>query len=166
MATTSAPATEDHGKTLVSWTFPEVPNYQYSRTWYLVMVGVAIGLLTFAVFTSNPLFAFIVIIAWALIFYRSRQKPKVLKASITEDGIEVGKNFFPFDDLRSFWLVYKPPAKTLYMNFKSALRPILGVNLEDANPVEIRNQLRRYLQEDLSKEDESTSDAIGRLFRI
>lgn len=166
MAVTSTSTSEDHGKTLVSWAFPEVPNYRYSRTWYLIMITVGIGLLVFAVFTSNPLFAFIVVIAWALIFYRSRQKPKTIQAAITEDGVEVGKNFFPFDDLRSFWLVYKPPAKTLYMNFKSALRPILGITLEDANPVEIRNHLRRFLQEDLSKEDEETSDAIGRLFRI
>lgn len=166
MATTAKPTNEDHGKTLVSWTFPEVPNYRYSRTWYLIMTALGVALLVFAVFSRNPLFAFIVVIAWALIFYRSRQQPRTLAASITEDGIEIGKNFFPYDDLKNFWLIYKPPAKTLYVSFKSALRPILGIALEDANPVEIRNQLRRYLQEDLSKEDEATSDAIGRLFRI
>lgn len=165
MATTPTKNTE-HGAILVTWKFPEIPKYRYTRAWYIWMSIIAAAMLTFAAFTSNPLFAFIIVISWALIFYRSRQKPGLLTASVTEDGLTVGKDFYPFDDLKNFWLIYKPPAKTLYFSFKSSITPILSIALENGDPVEIRKQLKRFLAEDLSKEDESTSDAIGRLFRI
>ncbi|MFH0828914.1 MAG: hypothetical protein V1907_01915 [Candidatus Kerfeldbacteria bacterium] len=156
----------DHGSSLLSWKFPEIPHYAYTRMWYAIMTVIGLALLTYAIFSRNPLFAFIVIIGWSIFYYRSRQKPRVLTATIFEDGIGIGKDFFPFDDIKNFWIIYKPPAKTIYFTFKSALRPLIGIALEDANPVEIRKQLRRFIQEDLSKEDEATSDAIGRLFRI
>jgi len=165
------PATEqtqkiDRGTTLVSWKFSEIPKYDYTRRWYVVMTIIGLALLAFAIFSKNPLFAFIIVIAWALFFYRSRQKPAMLTAAVTEDGITVGKDFYSYDDLNNFWIIYKPPAKTVYVSFKSAFRPILGIALENADPVEVRKQLKRFLQEDLSKEDETASDAFGRLFKI
>lgn len=156
----------DHGSSLLSWDFPEIPQYAYTRTWYTVMTVIGLVLLAYAVFSKNPLFAFIVIIGWSIFYYRARQKPRMLTATVFEDGVGIGKDFFSFDDIKNFWIIYKPPAKTIYISFKSALRPMMGIALEDANPVEIRKQLRRFIQEDLSKEDEATSDAIGRLFRI
>lgn len=156
----------DHGKVLLSWTFPEVPVYRRSRGWYVGMSILGLALLAFAVFTRNPLFAFIIAIAWALIFFRTSQKPRRLTANVTEDGISVGKDFFPYDDIAAFWIIYKPPAKTLYLRFKSSFRPILGMALEDADPNKLRSELRRFLDEDLSREEEPASDAYGRLFKI
>ncbi len=155
-----------HGAALVSWKFPEIPRYHYSRAWYIVMSVIGIGVFTFALLSNNPLFAFIIVITWALFFYRSRQRPTILTASITEDGIVVGKDFYGYDDLKEFWVIYKPPAKTLYLSFKASMRPIFSIAIEDADPVEIRKQLKRFITEDLEKEDESASDAFGRLFRI
>ena len=156
----------DRGAVLVSWKFPEIPRYRYTRGWYVWMSIFGVGLLTFAIMSNNPLFAFIIVIAWALFFYRSRQKPTTLTVSVTEDGVGVGKDFYSYDDLRNFWIIYKPPAKTLYLSFKASMRPIFSIALEDADPVEIRKQLKRFIAEDLEKEDESASDAFGRLFRI
>lgn len=156
----------DHGAALVTWKFPEIPKYRYTRAWYVWMCIFGGGLLVFAILSSNPLFAFIIVIAWALFFYRSRQKPALLVVTVTEDGVGVGKDFYSYDDLRHFWIIYKPPAKTLYLSFKSSIRPILSIALEDADPVAIRKQLKRFMAEDLDKEEESSSDAFGRLFRI
>lgn len=156
----------DHGEKLVTWRFSDRPIYNYSRRWYLIMTAIGLALLVFSVFTKNPLFAFIIVIGWALFFYRARLKPAILEAAVTEDGVEAGKDFYSYDDLKNFWVIYKPPAKMLYLSFKSALRPVLGITLDEANPVQIRTQLRRYLEEDLAKEDEAASDAIGRLFKI
>ncbi len=156
----------DHGTALITWKFPEIPKYHYSRTWYIVMSIIGTAFLTFAILSNNPLFAFIVVIAWALFFYRSRQKPSMLTTTIYEDGVGVGKDFYSYDDLKEFWIIYKPPAKTLYLSFRTSMRPIFSIALEDTNPVEVRKQLKRFIPEDLSKEDESASDAFGRLFRI
>lgn len=157
----------DHGKTLLSWTFPELPHYHRSRGWYVGIGVFAVLMLAWAVFQRNPLFAIIIILLVAILAFQSRLKPKILTTNITEDGIEIGQRFYPYDDIRKFWIFYKPPhVKILYVGFKSALRPVLGIPLEKANPLKIREELLAFLEEDLSKEEEPASDAIGRLFKL
>lgn len=163
--TKSQPA--DHGKILASWRFPEVPVYTRNRGWYVGISLLGVLLLVFAVFSRNALFAIIIVMAWALIFFRAQQHPTWITAKVTEDGIEVGQDFFAYDDIANFWLIYKPPqVKTVYIRFKSFVRPILGIALEDTNPVSLRRHLKKYLPEDLSREDEPASEAYGRLFKI
>ena len=93
--------------------------------------------------------------------------PAQLMVSIFEDGIQAGENFYAYRDLKSFWIIYEPPeVKTLYFDFKSAWRPRLPVPLAEENPVEVRRFLLKYLEEDLSRESEPTSDALSRLLRL
>lgn len=167
MANTINTATEDHGKNLVSWDFKEFPSYQRTRRWYLGITITGIVLLILAVLERNPLFAVIIVLGWALIFFRPQQQPRNIATRVTEDGVEVGRDFFPYDEINKFWIIYKPPlVKMLYINFKSSLRPLLGIPLEDTDPVKLRNNLRRFLEEDLEKKEEPASDAFGRLLKI
>ncbi|KKU49315.1 MAG: hypothetical protein UX68_C0001G0063, partial [Parcubacteria group bacterium GW2011_GWA2_46_9] len=70
-------------------------------------------------------------------------------------------------DLKSFWIIYEPPeVKMLYFDFKNAWRPRLPIPLQDENPIEVRRLLLKYLEEDLSRESEPTSDALSRLLRL
>ncbi|MBI4092850.1 MAG: hypothetical protein HY420_02905 [Candidatus Kerfeldbacteria bacterium] len=157
----------DHGKTLISWRFPEVPRYQRSRGWYIGMSVFVLLVLVWSIYDRNPLFAIIIVLAFTIIIFQSRQKPNILTINITEDGVEIAKNFYAYDDLARFWIIYKPPlAKTLYLRFKSSLRPVLGIPLEGTDPVKLRRELLRFLSEDLEKEEEPASDAVGRLFKI
>ena len=160
-------STTDHGQVLLTWAFHEFPRYRRGRRWYVGMIGLGLALLGWSLYDQNPLFAIIVVIGWAIIFFRARQEPILLNANITEDGIEIGKDFYAFDDLAAFWVIYRPPqVKTLYLRFKAATRPILGIDLEDTDPVKLRAVLREYLNEDLDQEDEPASDAYGRMLKM
>ncbi|MBI5467217.1 MAG: hypothetical protein HY975_03320 [Candidatus Kerfeldbacteria bacterium] len=157
----------DHGDTLISWKFPEVPKYSRSRRWYVGLAVFGLATLAWSIYDRNFLFAVIIVLSLAIIYFQSRQEPRMLSIEVTEDGLAIGKDFFVYDDIKNFWIIYTPPVvKTLYLSFKSSLRPILGISLEDANPVEVRKHLLKYLAEDLEKEDEPASDAYGRLFKI
>lgn len=161
------PPDTDHGDILISWKFPEVPKYSRSRRWYVGLIVFGVATLAWSIYDRNFLFAVIIVLSLAIIYFQSRQEPRMLSIDITEDGLVIGKDFFSYDDINKFWIIYKPPVvKTLYLNFKSSMRPVLGISLEEANPVEIRKHLLRFLAEDLEKEDEPASDAYGRLFKI
>jgi len=101
-----------------------------------------------------------------IIFLHSTKKPDKVSLAITEDGLEVGNNFYLYKEIKKFWIIYEPPdVKNLYFDFKG-LRPTLIIPLENKNPVQIRKILLDYLDEDLEKEDESLSEYLGRKLKI
>ncbi len=167
MPSPAAQPDTDHGKILLSWRFPEFTKFPRARGWYVGMSLFGVALIVWSIFDRNPLFAIIVVIALTVIFFRSRLQPLNLTATVTEDGIQIGRDFYDYDEIARFWIIYKPPeVKTLYLKFKSAVRPILGISLEDTDPVKLRTELKRFLTEDLEQEEEPASDSYGRMFKI
>ncbi|MDD5342607.1 MAG: hypothetical protein PHH01_03315 [Patescibacteria group bacterium] len=159
--------TPDRGKKLISWKFPEFQEHRRGKVWYTVFLLIGALSALYAVMTANFLFLMMIIIIWAVILITARRKPLILKLTITEDGLEVENRFYSFDSIAKFWLIYKPPeSKYLYLNFKSNLRPDLVIQLENANPVKVRDILLNYLKEDPTKEDESLSEVLSRDYKL
>jgi len=158
---------EDHGKTLLSWSFPEFVAHQRSRTWYILAILAILGALVFSIFTTNPLFAVIIVITATILVFRNRRSPAEIPFAITEDGLEVGKVFYRYDSLTAFWIIYEPPqVKRLYVSFRNTFRTNLSVSLEDINPLKVREILLEHVEENLENENESLSDAFQRVFKL
>jgi hypothetical protein len=156
----------DHGKILMSWNFPEYIRYQRTAGWYLGAAVLVLGLLLYAFFTSNFLFALIIIMMSAIIIIYNLKKPLQIKFSVMEDGLEVGTKFYPWSDFNNFWIIYEPPEiKTLYFDFKG-LRPTMPIYFEDQNPVKVREILLKYLKENLTREHEPAGDELSRWLKI
>lgn len=157
---------EEHGKILMSWEFSEYPKYERTLGWYIGATIIFFGLLLFAVFTANYLFALIILMVAIIIFIYNLKQPAQINFVITEDGIKIGTKFYPWDDFKNFWIIYKPPeVKTLYFDFKG-LRPNLPIYLEDQNPVKVREILLQYLKEDLTREKEPAGDELARWLKF
>jgi len=159
--------TQNYGRILASWTFPERVQYQRGTLWYLAMLTL-IGLLLFYSYkTSNVLFAVIIIMSAVFLTMHHRREPNLMEIKITEDGIILNNNFYNYNDFRNFAVIYRPTEiKNLYLEFKGSFRPRLTIPLEDQNPNEIRNLLLEYLEEDLQRENEPLSDFLARIFKI
>jgi hypothetical protein len=158
---------EDYGKTLASWDFPEFVKYKRTISWYVVAAIFGLAIIIYAIWISNYLFAFIVIIIAFIILLYEIKEPVKINFSITEDGLELGDHFYPYKEIKNFWIIYEPPeVKKLYFEFKSGFRPKLSISLLDQNPLEVRKVLIGYLSEDLEKEEESTTDLIERKFKL
>jgi asparagine N-glycosylation enzyme membrane subunit Stt3 len=158
---------KNHGKTLTSWHFPDFIPYKRSRNWYIVAGLIGLGLIIWAFVTINYLFAVIIIMFAVILFFQNRIRPKQILFEITEDGLTAGESFFEWNSIKNFWIVYHPPeVKKLFFDFKSTFRPALGIQLFDQNPLKIREILKKYIDEDIEREDEPTSDAINRLFKL
>jgi hypothetical protein len=56
--------------------------------------------------------------------------------------------------------------KSLFIETKSTFQPRLRIPLLDENPVEIRHTLQKYLDEDISQEEEPFSDKLARSWRL
>jgi len=157
-----------YGRKLFSWKVKEREYYQHSKRWFLVFGLLGLAGLIFAVFTSNYLFALIILIIAFIIVFNENEEPEMLDFIIGTEGIMLGHKFYDYDEFKSFSVLYKPAQglKSLYLDFASPWRRDLMIPLLDNNPLPIRENLLKYIKEDLERTDESLDEILSKLLKL
>ncbi|MBT4277313.1 hypothetical protein HOD96_00995 [Candidatus Falkowbacteria bacterium] len=159
--------TQQQGEKIKSWTFPEYIKHNRTTAWYVgafLMIGL---LLLYSARTDNFLFAIVMIMIFVVVIHSHKQDPLKMKFSIYENGILLNEKFYGFKGLNNFWIAYDPPeVKKLYFEVDNIFKSILIIPIEKNSPLELRDILTKYLEEDLEKEGESTSEALGRMMKL
>ncbi|MBU0613502.1 hypothetical protein KKB10_05860 [Patescibacteria group bacterium] len=159
--------TENVGKTILQWKFPEYEEHVRGFVWYIVTGIISISLLIYAIIVSNFLFAIIIVIVDLIILIQINRKPDLIDFKITDEGVVIGTSFTPYKNISNFWIIYNPPkVKTLYINYKATIRPDITIPLENKNPLRVREVLLQYIEEDLEKEEESNSEQIRKFLKL
>jgi hypothetical protein len=149
------------------WETPEFERYDRGRLWYVVMAGVALLFVAYAVWQANFLFAFIILLVAIILVIAGNEKPRRVLAQIGHNGIVWRGDFFSFDDIHNFSIIYEPPrVRILYIEPKSLFSPRIRIHLGEQDPVAIRDHLRQYVSEDLTLRDEHLSDIVSRLLKL
>lgn len=156
------------GKIITSWNIPEYDKHDRERNWYIIAAVVGLIFLIYSFFSGNFLFAAIIIIGAFVIIMHDGQEPVQINFSITDEGLIVGRNFYDYDVIKDFSIVYKPRenVKNLYFEFKNVVRPRLSIPLDKMNPLPIREDLLKYLPEDLERTDQPLSEALAKMFKL
>jgi hypothetical protein len=124
------------------------------------MIGLA---LLGRVYTAIP----IVILVSLILILRFRRTPHLVHVQITDTGLEVGGDHVNWDELKEFWIVYRPPEiKKLYITFRAPIRQPYSIELTDQNPLKIREALSEFLPENIAQERETASDELLRMFKM
>src|SRR3989338_3764668 len=154
------------GDVIHEWTILEYEKHARGMLWYVLAAVLGLALVLYGVFTGNFLFSLIVILAAIILFLQSHQEPRQIPFQITDLGVIVGTRFYPYAEFENFYIVYNPPeVKTLFLDTKNTLQPILRIPLLDMNPIEVKHSLREYLSEDIEKEEQLT-DRAARNWKI
>jgi hypothetical protein len=158
----------DYGDEIIGWEVPEYEKHERTKAWYITASIIAVLLLLYSFWTANFLFAVIIIITSLVIILHDGQEPDMVRFSITDEGIIIGRKFYDYDEIKDFSIVYKPRqgVKNLYFEFKSALKHRLSIPLRDMNPLLIRENLLKYLKEDLDRTDQPVSEGIARMLKL
>ena len=158
---------DDEKADMLQWEVYEYARYERGALWYAIAILSGLGLLVYAILTSNFLFALIIVMFSLALYLSIITEPAKIRFALTEDGLEIGRIRYPYREIKSFWLIYDPPeVKNLYFYFRSPLRPRLTIDLADANPVQVRLALLTRVHEDLTQAEEPLTEIIGRLFKI
>jgi len=158
---------KNYGEILSSWNFSEYENHLRSKGWYMLFFVIVVLLLIYALTTTNFLFAVIVILATMIILMRTKYEPKLVNFAICANGLLVDETFYAYDEIQDYYIVYNPPvSKELYIHFKSVWHPRLTILLQDQNPIQIRELLSDYLEEDMDKENEPVSESFRKYFKL
>lgn len=160
--------TISYGKEIISWSIPEYDKHKREKNWYIISAIIGLIFLAYSFFSGNFLFAAIIIIGALVIIIHDGQEPIKIDFAITDEGLIVGKKFYDYDIIKDFSVVYKPNQniKNLYFEFKNVVRPRLSIPLGDMNPLPIRENLLKYLPEDLERTDQPLSEALAKMFKL
>lgn len=158
----------NYGDEIIGWAVPEYEKHERPKSWYIAASIVAVLLLIYSFWTANFLFAVIIIVASLVIILHDGREPDLVRFSITDEGIIIGRKFYDFDEIKDFSIVYKPKqgVKNLYFEFKNSLKHRLSIPLQDKNPLKIREELLKYLKEDLDRTDQPASEGIAKLLKL
>ena len=155
------------GDVIHQWTIQEYNQHQRGVRWYIIMITVGMLFIIYGLMFNNFLFSLIIILAGIIMFVQSHQTAPQVLFQITELGIVVGHKFYNYSELKNFFIVYQPPeVKNLFFQTDSSVHPILIVPLLDINPVNVRQTLLEFMEEDLSAEKEPLSVTIARRWRM
>ena len=107
------------------------------------MAGIsAAALVVFALLTANYLFALVIVLFGIVMFMHDMQEPLEVYFALTDTGIILGKKYYRYSELQSFWLIYNPPeVKNLYFTLNGLVKHRLQVPLLDYDPRAIRDHL-------------------------
>jgi len=158
----------NYGREIVSWKVPAHEKHERERAWYITAGVISLALLVYCFFTSNFLFAVIIILIAIIVVTTDGQDPAMLRFVITNEGIVIGNKFYDYDEIKDFSIVYKPRigVKNLYFEFNNQFKHRLSIPLDSMNPLPIRENLLKYLTEDLERIDQPTSEVFGKVFKI
>ncbi|MBU1663653.1 hypothetical protein KJ627_00285 [Patescibacteria group bacterium] len=155
-------------KKIIGWSIPEYDKHERKKHWYIISASVGLIFIIYSFFSGNFLFAAIIIIGALVIIIHDGREPMIINFVITDEGLIVGKNFYDYDVIKDFSIIYKPREniKNLYFEFKNVIKPRLSIPLGSMNPLPIRENLLKYLPEDLERTDQPLSEALAKMFKL
>ncbi|MDD3285656.1 MAG: hypothetical protein PHG95_03430 [Patescibacteria group bacterium] len=171
---------QDKGKNFIQWQVPEYKKPERGKHWYLLAAIFVIICLFFSFFTisgwhivflgakSNFLFALIILISMAIMTVHDSQEPRMVTVKLEPEGIQIGRRFYDYDEIKQFCVLYKPKQsiKNLYLEFSNKMLPRLAIPLRRQDPLTVRNYLVRYLNEDLERIAPPLSEELTKLFKL
>lgn len=151
---------------LYRWQVVKGRMHHRTSTWYIVATIIGLGFIAYSIWTTNFLFAVMVLLVTFIIIIQQANPNQVVDVLVLYQGLLVGNAFYPWKDFKSFYILYEPEVlQKVYFEFK-APRPDMYVEFGDENPLEIRDSLLQVLKENLDKEDESFTDTLQRILKL
>lgn len=169
MATTKSipvtPKTVSQDEPILAWEAKEFAQYERNSHWY-VLAGLVGGLLVVvSLFLRQWLAAGVFALATFVVMKHADDAPRTLTYSISKLGVHLGDRFYPYNELKAFWVFYKPPVKTLTIQTTSRYKPLRKIDLADMDPLAVQEALKAYLPE-RPKESEDFLDKFSRFIRL
>lgn len=156
----------EHNRLLLEWQPPEFVRHPKGKNWYLGAGILMLGLVAYALFTGSATMAIVFIVLAGVYILTHNQQPKAIRVKITQLGVYVEDQFYPYNMIRAFWIVYNPPfVQTLNLSLVSRGGGKLTIQLDRQNPVEVRALLAKEIPE-VEGQQETMSEVLIRLMRL
>jgi|SRR3989344_8675495 len=121
-----------------------------------ILIGLA-----YIYFQENILTAVFFFLVSLIIFLFIFKEKRLVSWEITRHGVVIDNSFFPYRDLKSFWIEYQPGyTKEVSLKSKKWYRGYFKIPLNQENPLEIREHLLEFLPEE--RHEDTLIETISR----
>jgi hypothetical protein len=150
----------------IRWKAPDYYANEKGPLWSLMIGLVAVLLSLLLIYTGNYVPVVIVILAVIVAFQISHEKPQTVEFAIDESGVIARNQYYPFDELESFWISRQGEKKyILYLETASIWRGPLTIPLGQKSITEVKSYLLGHLPEEFNY-GEMFSDKLIRIFKL
>ena len=147
----------------LSWEAWEFKHYPKNAFWYAGLIILAALVIGFFVVVEKDIFAAVSLgIIAILILLFARQTPLRVKIELNSKGIKFDRLFYPYKELKSFWVVHTPHHQTINLHASAFFNNIVILELGRQHPEEARRFLLQYLPEHLETEATSAQKIMHR----
>lgn len=154
------------GKILAQWETLEHEPAQFGSRAVTIAIAALIAIVAYAIYTDSPLMA-IVFILIGMVGYLSLNRPEEpVRYAVMDKGIAVGREFYEYDDIASFWILEDHPdfPKHLIIRTDGLLISHVHIPLAEQNVDAIRSFIAPFVPE--QKYEPGLIDTIERIFHI
>lgn len=147
------------------WRAPEFEIFERDKKWYILILTLLIGIVTYAIFVNSLIMSITFILIGVVGYMYINKEPRTLDFIITKDGIVAGREIYPFDNLKSFWIFYEPhDIRVISLHTESYLSPYVHIPIPDEDPVKIREVLLGNIPEE--KHEPGIIELLDRILRL
>lgn len=148
----------------VSWSAPEFETHDRSPVWYIGLAILAIITIAYAVWQRDYTMLITLGVIYTAVYLYAHKSPETIEVNISPLGIGLNEQWYPYERLRSFWIIYRPPQiKVLYISTNDYVVREVAIQLGDQDPNPVRDILLKHLPEDLEREEPTTDQLLRRL---
>jgi hypothetical protein len=133
---------------LLHWNAPEFEMFEQNKKRLAYAALVLLAIIIYATLSNNPIMAIVFVLIGIVAYMYLNKEPRDLDFQIVPEGISASKDFYAFENIRSFWIFYDPQYKKIIsLHTKSYLTAFVHVPIHNEDPVEIRRILLKYIPE-------------------
>lgn len=158
--------TEGKPEKVIKWKAPDYYANEKGPLWSLMVGVIALLLSVILIYTGNYLPVIIIVMAVIVAFQIAHERPETIEFAIDEGGVIARNQYYPFDELESFWIARHGEKKfILYLETASRWRGPLVIPLGQKSAAEVKAFLLGHLPEAFNY-GEMFSDKLIRIFRL
>ncbi|MEK7075956.1 MAG: hypothetical protein AAB948_04155 [Patescibacteria group bacterium] len=150
---------------IYTWSTQEFDHYEKGTGWYLTFSIIALLLVGYEVYMRDWMAALTIIVAIIAIYFFSKQQPREIDIVITDKGINVANVYFPYHNIKRFWIIYHQQAQQLHFETTAYLNRFVIVPLNGINPTEVSDILKKHLPESTPNR-ETVAQRLARWLRF
>ena len=149
-------------KVLAEWKAPEFRNLKKIKDFKLGSLIIGSLLLAWAVYNSNFLFAFILVLGVFLIYFISDYHPKTYHFMLTDTGVWINDDVYRFIEMDRFWVAPYVTKKDKFFVFSLPRRKDIRIPV----PLDQSEELRQIVNDYVPQAEHKISlfDLVEQLF--
>ncbi len=132
-----------------TWDSMEFEYKEKTKNWYIYVGIVTLLLIVLSIIIKDYLFGVLILIGGFLMFSLSTKKPEILPVEISQHGIKIHGDMYPYTDIYSFWIGQnKRNEAILLISTNRKISSTISVNIApQINIMQIREFLLQFIKE-------------------